>query len=100
MEGTPVPSVVSKKVEKAVSLLHGNNIVAGDLRDPNILYVASKGKVVDLDWPAKYEAGRYPATLNPNSAWCEDVRPYEIMRKSHDLWQLDRLKAYVVLLLS
>jgi hypothetical protein len=75
------------------------NIVVGDLRDPNILYVASKGDgegcvvLVDLDWSAKDEEGRYPAALNPNNSWCEDVQPYGIMRKSHDLWQLDRLKA-------
>ena len=43
MEGTPVPPVVSKKVEEAVGLLHGHDIVVGDLRNPNILYVASKG---------------------------------------------------------
>jgi hypothetical protein len=98
-EGKPVPPVVLKKVEEAVGLLHVQNIVIGDLRDPNILYVASKGDdagsvvLVDLDWPANDEEGRYPAALNPNNSWCEDVQPYGIMRKSHDLWQLDRLKA-------
>jgi hypothetical protein len=44
-EETPVPAVVSKVVERAVRLLHEKNIVIGDLRDPNILYVASKGQV-------------------------------------------------------
>jgi len=99
VEGTPVPSVVSKKVEEAVKLLHDNDIVIGDLRDPNILYVASKGEgegcvvLVDLDWSAKDDVGRYTAALNTNHAWCEDVHPYGIMRKFHDLWQLNRLKA-------
>jgi hypothetical protein len=48
--------------------------------------------LVDFDWPAKDEEGRYPAVLNPNNAWSEDVLPYGIMRKSHDIWQLNRLK--------
>ena len=71
-----------------------NDIVFGDLRDPNILYVADEGCVmlVDFDWPAKDEEGRYPAVLNPNNAWSEDVFPYGIMRKSHDIWQLNQLK--------
>ena len=99
VEGTPVPAIVLKKVQEAVDLLHEKDIVIGDLRDPNILYVASKGSdegcviLVDLDWPAKDEEGRYPAALNLNNAWSEDVSPYGIMRKSHDLWQLDWLKA-------
>ena len=95
-ERTPIPAVVLEKVEKAVGLLHGNDIVFGDLRDPNILYVADENCVmlVDFDWPAKDEEGRYPAVLNPNNTWSEDVLPYGIMRKSHDIWQLNRLKGY------
>jgi hypothetical protein len=98
-EGAPVPTVVSKKVEHALNLLHAQDIVFADLRDPNILHVASKGSgegcviLVDFDWPAKDGEGRYPAILNPNNAWSDDVSPFGIMRKSHDLWQLARLKA-------
>ena len=56
-EETPDPTVVLKKVEEAVNH-HQQNIVIGDLRDPNVLYVASKGSdegcvLLDLDWPAK-----------------------------------------------
>jgi hypothetical protein len=91
-EEKPVP-VVSKRVEEAVGLLHGNNIVVGDLRDPNILYVASKGDdegcvvLVDLDWPAKNEEGRYPATINLIGVKIFGHMGYD------DLRQLDRLKA-------
>src|SRR5882757_5536789 len=98
-EGTPVPGIVSKKAEDALKLLHALDIIFADLRDPNILYVASKGEgegcvmLVDFDWPAKDGEGRYPATLNPNNAWPDEITPYGIMRKSHDLWQLARLKA-------
>jgi hypothetical protein len=86
-EGAPVPTVVSKKVEDALNL---QDIVFADLRDPNFLYVASKGEgegsviVVAFDWPAKDGEGRYPAILNPNNAWFDEVSPNGIMRKSHD----------------
>jgi len=96
----PVPGVVSKKVEDALNLLHASNIVFGDLRDPNVVYVASKSEgegegcvmLVDFDWPAKDGEGRYPAMLNPNNAWSDEVAPHGVMRKCHDLWQLARLK--------
>lgn len=96
-DGIPVPGVVSKKVEDALNLLHASNIVFGDLRDPNVVYVASsEGEgcvmLVDFDWPAKDGEGRYPAMLNPNNAWSDEVAPHGIMRKCHDLWQLARLK--------
>jgi len=29
--------------------------------------------------------------INPGTAWAEEVMPYGIMRKEHDLWQLERL---------
>jgi hypothetical protein len=91
----PVPAVISQGVGDAVRLLHGNDIVFGDLRDPNIIYDTSEGRVVlvDFDWPGKDGESRYPATLNPSNAWEEEVSPYSIMRKAHDLWQLDRLIA-------
>ena len=76
-------------------LLHENNIVFGDLWDPNILYDPSEAHVVliDFDWAGKDGESRYPATLNPSNAWPEDVLPYSIMHKAHDLWQLNRLSA-------
>jgi serine/threonine protein kinase len=97
-EKMPVPAIVSQKVEEAVRLLHEEDIVFGDLRDPNILYDASKGHafLVDFDWPGKDGESRYPATLNPGidgKTWAEEVSPYGIMHKAHDFWQLDRLKS-------
>ena len=61
----------------------------------NILYVGSEHRVVlvDFDWAGKNGECRYPVTLNPGDFWAEDVLPYGIMRKAHDLWQLDRLNS-------
>jgi serine/threonine protein kinase len=91
----PVPAIVSERVYDALCLLHKNNIVFGDLQDPNILYVESEDRVVlvDFDWSGKDGESRYPATLNPSNTLAEEVLPYSIMRRAHDLWQLDRLVA-------
>jgi len=94
----PIPAVVGEKVEEAASLLHANGLVFGDLRDPNILFLASEDSskcrvtLVDFDWPGKDGESRYPASLNKSNTWAEEVRGYGIMRKAHDLWQVDRLK--------
>ncbi|KAF8153399.1 hypothetical protein B0H34DRAFT_723389 [Crassisporium funariophilum] len=92
-DNKPVPATVWKDINEAVRILHAEGIVFGDLRDPNILYLASEARamLVDFDWPGKDGECRYPATLNPSNAWPRDVLPYSIMRKAHDTWQLDRL---------
>ena len=79
----PCPTLVD-----TLRLLHNKDIVFGDLRDPNILYVDSDDSAVliDLDWAGTDGVSRYPATLNPGNAWAEDVFPYAIMRKAHDVW--------------
>ncbi|TFK19282.1 hypothetical protein FA15DRAFT_648623 [Coprinopsis marcescibilis] len=94
-EGTAIPAFVLEKVEEAISYLHDANMVFGDLRDANILYcLASDGGVflVDFDWAGKDGQDLYPATLNTESRLEESVRPLGVMRKAHDIWQVDRLK--------
>ncbi|KAG5636817.1 hypothetical protein H0H81_006764 [Sphagnurus paluster] len=95
-DNMPIPQIVPTQVEEAVRLLHEQDIVFGDLRANNILYVLSGAEervvLVDFDWPAKDGEGRYPATLNPGTTWHKEVAPYSIMRKTHDLWQLARLR--------
>ena len=91
----PVPAIVLKDIDNALHILHAKGIIFGDLRDPNILYLASEDRamLVDFDWCGKDGEDRYSATLNPGNVWPEDVSPYSIMRKAHDIWQLDRLAA-------
>ena len=91
---TPIPTIVLEHVRQAVYLLHQHNIVFGDLRDPNILYDASKNGavLVDFDWPGEDGVSRYPPTLNLTNQWPEEVVPYGIMHKAHDLWQLKRIE--------
>ena len=99
-KGITLPSVIPEQVERAVSLLHDHNIVFGDLRDGNILYIksregdATEGRVmlVDFDWAGSHDIDRYSATLNIHGGWAEGVSPYGLMRKEHDLWQMARLR--------
>ena len=93
-----IPAIVAEKVEEAVCRLHAEEIVFGDLRDPNILYIPSNDSsdervlLVDFDWPGKDGESKYPATLNPANTWADDVSAYGVMRKAHDIWQVNRLK--------
>ncbi|KDR76199.1 hypothetical protein GALMADRAFT_210854 [Galerina marginata CBS 339.88] len=95
---TPIPEIVLTKVEEAVGLLHQQDIVFGDLRPNNILYVPapeSHAVLVDFDWPGRDGEGKYPATLNrgaDNKTWHNEVLAYGVMHKNHDLWQLEQLK--------
>ncbi|KAJ2935845.1 hypothetical protein H1R20_g1250, partial [Candolleomyces eurysporus] len=97
-EKVDIPSIVPEKVEEALSILHENNIVFGDLRENNVVYGSSEGLekghvfLVDFDWAGADGIDRYPASLNEANDWEDSVSPYAIMRKLHDMWQLDRLK--------
>ena len=87
---TSIPAIIAAKIEEAVHLLHDEDIVFGDLRSNNILYVASEHHVVlvDFDWSGKSGESRYLVTLNHaelGKAWAE-VAPHGVMRKADDLW--------------
>ena len=93
-----IPPAVAQGVEKAISVLHNKDIVFGDLQDTNVIYERTdglaEGKVylVDFDWAEKDGEGLYPATLNADRQWEDSVWPHGIMRKAHDLWQVERIK--------
>ena len=99
-QGIPLLSVISEQVEHAVSLLHDRNIVFGDLRDGNVLFIKSgdgdltedRVMLVDFDWAGSHGIDRYSATLNIHGGWAEGVSPHGFMRKEHDLWQMARLR--------
>jgi hypothetical protein len=96
---------VLKDIEEAVVLLHGKNLVFGDLRLPNTVILdgedsrsaPSNGRwamLVDFDWCSLNGEGTYPATLNDSDdmQWHEEVERGGVMRKSHDLHLLERLR--------
>ena len=97
----PLPLVIAKQVDKAVTLLHSRGIVFGDLRNGNIIYIKRRDgdsstedrvMLVDFDWAGSHDVDRYSATLNILGGWAETVFPHAIMRKEHDLWQMEPLK--------
>ncbi|KAF8326388.1 uncharacterized protein EI90DRAFT_1949019 [Cantharellus anzutake] len=83
--------VIHQNISKALELLHGLDLVFGDLREQNVLYLPSKNQVllVDFDGVGKHGEDRYSACLNEDTSL--GVRRLQIMEKSHDEENLKRL---------
>ncbi|KAG5635434.1 hypothetical protein H0H81_011254, partial [Sphagnurus paluster] len=90
----PIPAAIPEQVKEAVNLLHKENIVFGDLQNPNILYSETLNQVflVDFDWTGKHEGDRYPTALNLAHKWAAGVVRYGLMQKAHDIWQIERIE--------
>lgn len=78
-------------LRQAVRLLHRNDLVFGDLREPNVL-VTGKDEgmmLVDFDWCGREGEARYPCGINldvDSIPWHEDVRRGGEIKKDHDKW--------------
>jgi len=100
--GKRLPGMVYREVKKAMEVLHGDGLVFGDWRGPNIL-VEENGRVwlVDFDWCGEDGVGRYPVSLNDGRKgegrikWHEGVERGGLMKKEHDLFRLECLKVKV-----
>jgi len=93
--GYSLPDALFKQVEDAISVLHVNGLVFGDLRPLNIMIVDERALLVDYDWCGNDGEGRYPATLNDveSVGWHPDVKRGAVMRKEHDVFLLKKLCA-------
>ena len=86
------PGVIHS-LRRAVQLLHEDDLVFGDLREPNIL-VCGNGSdasvmLVDFDWCGKEGEARYPCSINLDRKainWHRDVCRGGFMKKEHDRW--------------
>jgi hypothetical protein len=81
------PQVFSQ-IRRALTLLHDNDFVFGDLRPPNILVTEDYQKVmlIDFDWSGKLGVARYPAAgVNPEHAWPDGVEANGLIERTHDL---------------
>lgn len=87
------PDAIKKKILKAVSYIHNEGLVHGDLREYNILYKEKEQKdgnsniivkIVDFDWGGKASEVRYPPRLNPTIPWHSDVAIDKPIEKAHD----------------
>lgn len=87
---------VIKSVETAVHLLHGQNLVFGDLRTPNIL-IGDNGRVrfVDFDWCGVHGQDQYPFIIGNGIEWADGVGPLSTMDNAHDLHMLNNLVAHI-----
>lgn len=94
----PPPSFVYEDVLAAISALHKEGFVFGDLRRPNIMVSRNtpsrntrRAKLVDFDWCGQDGHDRYPSAMNMSIDWHEDVNRDAVMRKEHDLFMLKAL---------
>jgi len=67
-------------------MLHDEDYVHGDIREPNILVTAGGLKLIDFDWCGKAGGARYPAdiALVPSLGWHDGVRRGGPIAKVHD----------------
>ena len=93
-EERKVKKMVIEDMERALSELHGQDLVHGDFRAANIM-INSEGnhaKVIDFDWAAKENVGRYIVSINKeelSAEWHEEVGAGKLMKKAHDEKALD-----------
>lgn len=80
-----------ESLRQAVCALHGAGFVFGDLREPNILAVEGRVKLVDFDWCGEEGEVRYPATLPELITWPEGVIGEGRIMRAHDKAWFKRL---------
>jgi len=87
----PALESVRQGVSQALDLLHGQNLVFGDLRELNVLYLPEEDRVllVDFDGVGRDGEDRYSACLNHEVGL--GVVRLQIMEKSHDDENFKRL---------
>lgn len=80
-------------LSRAVTLLHDNGFVHGDLRSPNILVGAAGVTVLDFDWAGREGNAFYPCVLNRKGIrWPADAAVRAPITKNHDLEMLEILR--------
>ncbi|KAG8685675.1 hypothetical protein FRC11_010231, partial [Ceratobasidium sp. 423] len=95
--GPALPERVSEDITRALSILHAEDLVFGDLRPPNVMLVRDDAgtivgaKLIDFDWCGKHQEERYPFDMNNLITWASGVGPGALLDKQHDIDMMDRL---------
>jgi serine/threonine protein kinase len=83
---------VKQEIIRALDLLHGNGLVFGDLRPPNVMVTKDgKGMLIDFDWAGVAGQVLYPHRLSPAVTWPEGVESLDPIETSHDWDMLEKL---------
>ncbi len=89
-----LPEKVIEPLRGAISALHDVGLVHGDLRGPNVIVSEGSGgkraMLLDFDWGGKEGDVFYPADINMQLTWHDDVKPGTLIRREHDVFMLGR----------
>ena len=99
-----VPESVRDAVRRALEILHGQGLVHGDIRLPNVIIedcddegtedeesIGAHTRIVDFDWAGHEGVVRYPHDLSQGQ-WVEGVEDYALIRASHDNAMVEKLR--------
>jgi serine/threonine protein kinase len=89
---------VLEALRDTISALHHENLVYGDLRAPNVILSddgqgGKRAILLDFDWAGEEGTALYPADINMELTWHENVQPGRLICREHDLFMLDQLGA-------
>ncbi|TFY74796.1 hypothetical protein EWM64_g9217 [Hericium alpestre] len=89
------PAPLCTQILQAISHLHAQELVHGDLRGLNIMICDEVGdarvKVINFDWAGEVGKVRYPLHLS-RGLWVDSVQDYGFIQQVHDLAMLAMLK--------
>jgi RIO-like serine/threonine protein kinase len=75
----------AEDLSRAVTALHDNNFVHGDLREQNILVRDGRAFLIDFDWCGTEGQQTYPPFMNHVGVqWASDAGDLLALKKSHD----------------
>ena len=99
-----VPESVRDAVRRALEILHGQGLVHGDIRLPNVIIedcddegtedeesIGAHTRIVDFDWAGHEGVVRYTHDLSQGQ-WVEGVEDYALIRASHDNAMVEKLR--------
>lgn len=89
-EHTAAHALVRDDIKRAMEILHGQDLVFGDLREPNMMVVRDGsgrvigGMLVDFDWCGEHGKDVYPPAMSDQIFWAPGMEHGEPMYKEHD----------------
>ena len=90
-------STVRRYLKRATTILQSQNLVHGDIRPPNVVYVTRKDGdrvyLIDFDWAGKEGETKYPEDLNPKIRWAQPAADLkcQLIKREHDDYMCEEL---------